>query len=238
MGFLAAQYFFAHQPEGSPMAQICIMVRASWSCRDDTAFLDRPKEWLALKCAVKPRSLERHLLQLAKLELLVWNGSGFRLPRFYEFNRQIGGQVRQIVRQNVRQIGGAYKERMYGNVCEETPPLPSPPGRERKLTRRERKEQENLEALKISRARQRPHWPASMAPGRSTLRSTVSCAGVCRRAKTASVRPITNTTTRGSATSAWRRRGRSCGPRRSKRNGDSRFISWRRILGRKRQLAT
>ena len=86
MVFLAAQYFFAHQPEGLPTAQICIMSRASWSCRDDTAFLDRPKEWLALKCAVKPRSLERHLPQLAKLELLVWNGSGFRLPRFYEFN--------------------------------------------------------------------------------------------------------------------------------------------------------
>ena len=79
MGFLAAQYFFAHQPEGLPMAQICIMSRASWSCRDDTAFLDRPKEWLALKCAVKARSRERHLPQLAKLELLVWNGSGFRL---------------------------------------------------------------------------------------------------------------------------------------------------------------
>jgi len=162
MGFLAAQYFFAPQPEGLPTAQICIMSRASWSCRDETAFLDRPKEWLALKCAVKPRSLERHLPQLAKLKLLVWNGSGFRLPRFYEFNRQIGGQVRQIVRQNVRQIGGAYKEGMYGNVCEETPPLPSPPGRERKLTRRERKEKENLEALIASRSRPRPHWPAGL----------------------------------------------------------------------------
>ena len=96
------------------------MSRASWSCRYETAFLDRPKEWLALKCAVKPRSLERHLPQLAKLELLVWNGSGFRLPRFYEFNRQIGGEVRQN--------GGAYKEGMYGNVCEKTPSLPLTPG--------------------------------------------------------------------------------------------------------------
>jgi hypothetical protein len=148
------------------------MSRASWSCRYETAFLDRPKEWLALKCAVKPRSLERHLPQLAKLELLVWNGSGFRLPRFYEFNRQIGGEVRQN--------GGAYKEGMYGNVCEETPPLPSPPGRERKLTRRERKEQENLAALKVSRARPRPHWPARLdGAWAETLRSTVSCAGVC-----------------------------------------------------------
>jgi hypothetical protein len=95
MGFLAAQYFYSHQPEGLPTAQICIMSRASWSCRDKTAFLDRPKEWLTLKCAVKPRSLERHLPQLAKLEPLVWKGSGFRLPRFDEFNRQIGGEVRQ-----------------------------------------------------------------------------------------------------------------------------------------------
>jgi hypothetical protein len=71
------------------------MSRASWSCLDETAFLDRPKEWLQLKCAVKPRSLERHLPQLAKLELLVWTGSGFRLPRFYDFNRQIGGPARQ-----------------------------------------------------------------------------------------------------------------------------------------------
>jgi hypothetical protein len=52
MGFLAAQYFFAHQPEGSPTAQISIMSRASWLCLDETAFLEWPTEWLALKCAV------------------------------------------------------------------------------------------------------------------------------------------------------------------------------------------
>jgi hypothetical protein len=56
MGFLAAQYFFTHQPEGSPTAQICIMSRASRLCLDETAFLEWPTDWLALKCAVLTKS--------------------------------------------------------------------------------------------------------------------------------------------------------------------------------------
>jgi hypothetical protein len=54
------------------------------------------------------------------------------------------------------------RKECMGMYVKKPPPFPSPPGREGKLTRRERKEQENLAALKISRARPRPHWPAGL----------------------------------------------------------------------------
>jgi hypothetical protein len=137
MGFYAAQWCFMYLPDGLATGQICIMQRASWSCLDDTAFLDRDKAWLAKKCGMGFRTLERHLARLGygKLELLVWGDGGFRLPRFYEFHRQIGGRVRQFDRQNDRQNGGAYKEGFLGIPKERNPPTPLNRERDRERDR-------------------------------------------------------------------------------------------------------
>jgi len=114
VGFLAAQWF-ARQ-SGLAVTQQAIMWRASWSCQDDTGWLPRSNAWLAERCALSERSLERHLPQLRKLEFLVKGDGGFRLPRFVADHRQIGGKNRQFVRQNVRQIGGAQEEGFSGNI--------------------------------------------------------------------------------------------------------------------------
>jgi len=91
MGFRAAQWWRNERPKGLETAQICIMWESCYSCLDDTAFLERERAWLMEKCNLSLRSLERHLPQLAKLQLLVAGDGGFRLPLFYEYTRQFGG---------------------------------------------------------------------------------------------------------------------------------------------------
>jgi hypothetical protein len=145
MGFYASQYVFTQLPGGLSTAQICIMQRAAWSCLDETGFLDRPKQWLGDKCGISLRSMERHLPQLAKLEQLVQGDSGFRLPRFLAYHRQIGGADLQFVRQFVRQIGGAYKEGFPLIPFES----PLPPASGGKLSRAERR---RIEALGVERS--------------------------------------------------------------------------------------
>lgn len=125
MGFYAAQYVFTKLPGGLSTAQICIMQRAAWSCLDETAFLDQPKQWLGGKCGISLRSMERHLPQLAKLEQLVQGDGGFRLPRFLAHHRQIGGR-QETDRQFVRQIGGAYKEGFQSDWGDDNKLLSSP----------------------------------------------------------------------------------------------------------------
>lgn len=156
MGFHAAQWMA--QQSGLSIAQQAILWRASWSSDDETGWLAKSEAWLGEKCGLSRRSLERHLPQLAKLELLVRGDRGFRLPRYLAEYRQIGGSDRQFVRQNVRQFGGAQEEGFLGNVLN-TPPLPPSPARgERRLTRAERKVRERL----AERSRPRAHWPGGL----------------------------------------------------------------------------
>lgn len=129
MGFYAMRWWRWERQGGLVTAQICIMWEACYSCLDTTAWLGRPeiedpKSWLGDKTRLSLRSLERHLPQLAKLELLVPGEGGFRLPRFYEFHRQNGGRDRQIDRQFVRQNGGALKEGLF-EIVKDSPPTPS-----------------------------------------------------------------------------------------------------------------
>lgn len=96
MGFRAAQWAYS-LTANLTTAQLCILRQAAWSCRDDDGYLPRSRSWLGEKCAVSIRSLERHLPQLDKLRLLIWNGKGFRLPAYLSAcgnlgtDRQIGG---------------------------------------------------------------------------------------------------------------------------------------------------
>lgn len=125
MGFQATQWV-SRLPGKLKPPQYAILWRVAWSCLDDTGFLPRSNAWLAEKCGMSERSLERHLPQLAKLNLVIRGDNGFRLPRFVGEFRQIGGGDRQSVRQTVRQNGGAYKERFYGNVGERESDSPFP----------------------------------------------------------------------------------------------------------------
>jgi len=124
--------------------QICIMQRDAWSCFDDTAFLKPPgvrdvKWWLGSKCDLKPRSMERHLPQLARLDLLVWGDGGFRLPRFYQFHRQNGGPDRAKLAANLSAKMAARKESIW--IIGNTLPTPLSGG---KLSRRQRRRREAL----------------------------------------------------------------------------------------------
>jgi|SRR5579883_2881630 len=114
MGTRAAGWWRRSGPRGLGPAKREIMWEAVWSCEDDTALLPFGIGWLMDKTEMGKRSLERHLPQLGKLDLLVPADGGFRLPRFFESDRQFGGVYRQIDRQSGRQIGGAYKEGFNG----------------------------------------------------------------------------------------------------------------------------
>ena len=96
-----------------------ILLRAARHCIDATGFLGKSRAWLAAKCKISIRSLERWLPRLATLNLLVWNGEGFRLVRYWNALRQIGGQNAQEKE--------STKEKEYFELSNtRTPPTPSP----------------------------------------------------------------------------------------------------------------
>lgn len=110
MGRRAIEWFY-RQVHGLDLTLNGILGTASWSCIDDEALLKKTRPWLAEECGTSIRTLERHEPTLAKLELLVRTEEGhYRLPSFWKFDRQNGGPPRQIVRQFVRQNGGAQEE--------------------------------------------------------------------------------------------------------------------------------
>jgi hypothetical protein len=144
MGFTAMQWAMTRLPEGLVTAQICIVQRSAWSCQDATGFLPRSGWWLANKCALSLRSLERHLPQLADRDLLVKGDGGFRLPRFLAEVRQIGGSLSDTVSANLSANLAERKERTkekkeQGMILRTEPPYPPQAGGFQKPTRADRK---------------------------------------------------------------------------------------------------
>jgi len=80
MGTDAVRYAFALT--GLTSTQQCIVQRVAWHCMDDSGFFKCSHTWLAHRCDLSLRSLERHLPQLAKLGILVRGDDGFRLAGF------------------------------------------------------------------------------------------------------------------------------------------------------------
>ena len=124
MGFKAAQWAFSQRNLTS--AQLLILQRTAWSCRDADGFLPQSRGWLAERCALSVRSLERHLPQLEKLNLVVWGDSGFRLPQFLaslsfpqpdESVENVGGQEVFTLTPD-RQIGG-QSDKVSANLRKE-----------------------------------------------------------------------------------------------------------------------
>lgn len=108
MGERASKYWRHARPRGLSYALIGIMSDACYSCIDNDAMLYcNGIGWFMEKATVGQRTLERHITRLAGLNLLVRGEQGFRLPLFYEWDRQNGGAARQNVRQNDRQNGGS-----------------------------------------------------------------------------------------------------------------------------------
>src|SRR2546428_865797 len=141
MGIAAAQWFRQYRPRNLVTAQICIMWEACWSCLDDTAFLHQSKSWLETKCALSRRSLERHLPQLAKIELLREGYGGFRLPAFWVHHRQIADDSAKLSAK-LAEVSPSYSPFpvLEGLLQEKTPlpPFQGGPTLIRKHRRRDR----------------------------------------------------------------------------------------------------
>lgn len=135
MGFSASQW--AHRREntrGLDSTQRLILWAAAWSCIDTTGWLACGRGWIAETCGLSARSLDRHLPQLAKLQLLVPGDAGFRLSAF--MTAKLSAKLAE------EKESTKEKEVLGFEVLKETPLPPlqgGNPNPEPRISRRERK---------------------------------------------------------------------------------------------------
>ena len=93
MGVRAIEWWFYKYATSLDSPLQAIMSRAVAHCLDDEALLRKSRVWLAEKAGTSTRSMERHEPTLKDLGLLVRGDDGYRLPLFFEFDRQNGGPL-------------------------------------------------------------------------------------------------------------------------------------------------